>query len=531
MLHFSNFNIHTAEGKALVQDFSLDVEQGEFVALIGESGSGKSLTALSIAQLQDHKLKLTGQLEWEGKNSLTLSEEELRQYRKNDWAYVFQNPMYCLNPSLSIEQQITEVFELRQVKKSAWAEDLKSVLHQVGLLEDQRIKNAYPHQLSGGQKQRVMLAIALAAKAKLLIADEPSTALDILVQEEIMQLIKSLQNEHQLAVLFITHDLHLAFRYADQIAVMAKGKLVEFGSVEHIKAEPKELYTKALLYCRPQADQYIRPLPTVEEVLENRIPTDISREKTACLSEHVRLDCQNLSFSYGDKQVLSDLSFELKTGEILGLVGASGCGKSTLAKCLMRIEEQFSGEVLLDGTSILKDKKKVYQKQVQMVFQDPYGSLDGRTKVRKQLKDIYLSHHKNVSKTDLNNTLNNTMNLVGLDNSFLDQRPLSLSGGQRQRVCIARALLTGAKLLILDESLAALDVSIQAQILNVLNDLKDKLKLSFIFISHDLASVSYFCHRILVLQDGKIVAQGTPEHLKTKSDSEYVSQLFSASGL
>ncbi|MGB0883781.1 MAG: ABC transporter ATP-binding protein, partial [Flavobacteriales bacterium] len=309
------------------------------------------------------------------------------------------------------------------------------------------------------------------------------------------------------------------------------GKLVEFGSVEQIKTEPKELYTKALLYCRPQADQYIRPLPTVEEVLENRIPTEISREKSACLSENVFLDCQNLSFSYGEKQVLSDISFELKTGEILGLVGASGCGKSTLAKCLMRIEEQFSGEVLLDGTSILKDKKKVYQKQVQMVFQDPYGSLDGRTKVRKQLKDIYLSHHKNVSKTDLNNTLNNTMNLVGLDNSFLDQRPLSLSGGQRQRVCIARALLTGAKLLILDESLAALDVSIQAQILNVLNDLKDKLNLSFIFISHDLASVSYFCHRILVLQDGKIVAQGTPEHLKTKSDSEYVSQLFSASGL
>jgi len=528
MLAVKNLVIKTQQNKVLINHLNFCLDSGVFKAIVGESGSGKSLTALSIAKLLAPSLSVEGEILWNNKSVLHLSDKDLYEYRKTELAFVFQNPMHCLNPIIRCGQQIEEVFELRNIPKANRNKEVDRVLLAVGLHETDRVKNAYPHELSGGQKQRIMIAIALASEAKLLIADEPSTALDVLVQKEILDLLKTLQNNEGLSVLFITHDLKLAFKYADEVIVMKDGEIVEQNTVDAIQNHPKEKYTQGLIQCRPQATNYQRPLPTVEEFINGTYASKSDVKRAVDFNEK-QFQISNLEFSYGSTKVLKSLTFDIFKGESLGIVGASGSGKSTLGNCLMKINTYQSGEIQYHGESINKIEHKYYLSKVQMVFQDPYGSLDGRPKIKRQFKEIYNTYHPHLSKNELVNKMIDLLNQVGLDASYLDKRPRDLSGGQRQRVCIARCLITGAKTIILDESIAALDVSIQAKILNLLNDLKEKMNLTYIFISHDLESVYYFCDRILVLNQGKIEELNTADNIMHKSQSDYTKQLLKAS--
>jgi len=528
MLSVQNLNIFTENKKQLLHKVSFNLGRGKFKAIVGESGSGKSITALSIARLLSPNLSVSGSILWDNTNILTLKEKELIDYRKTELAFVFQNPMHCLNPVIRCGEQIAEVFKLQHIKKDQIDSCINDVLRKVNLLEFKRVKQAYPHELSGGQKQRIMIAIALASKAKLLIADEPSTALDVLVQKDILDLLKTLQNNDHLSILFITHDLNLAFKYANDIIVMKDGKIIEENTSESIRTNPQEKYTQGLVHCRPQHGNYIRPLPTVDEFIEGK--EIIKQTKKSVFSHHTTLfEIKNLSFSYGITPVLHQLNFSIIKGESLGIVGASGSGKSTFGKCLMRIEDQFKGSITLSDQSITEIPIKIYRQQIQMVFQDPYGSLDGRPKVKKQLDEIYTTYYPNMAKKERLLHMVELLEKVGLNSSFLNLRPRDLSGGQRQRICIARCLISGAKTLILDESIAALDVSIQAKILNLLNDLRDTLGLTYIFISHDLESVNYFCDRILVLNQGHIEEIDYSDTIMTKSQSKYTQQLLKAS--
>lgn len=528
MLSIQNLCIYTQNNKQLLFNVSFNLEKQVFKAIVGESGSGKSITALSIARLLGHNLLVTGSIQWNGKDILAFTETELVNYRKTELAFVFQNPMHCLNPVIRCGDQIAEVFKLQGIENQKISNCIDGVLKKVNLTEFTRIKSAYPHELSGGQKQRIMIAIALASNAKLLIADEPSTALDVLVQQDILGLLKSLQKNEELSILFITHDLNLAFKYANDVIVMKDGKIIEENTSENIKHNPQEKYTQGLIHCRPQNGNYIRPLPTVEEYILNK---QIPKQTTKIIPQlkDVLFKIEDLSFAYGDTQVLHHLNFNIYQGESLGIVGASGSGKSTLGKCLMRILHVLNGSISLNNISILQIPINKYREQVQMVFQDPYGSLDGRPKVKKQLEEIYSTYHPDMDKVQQLKAMENLLSNVGLDKSYLNLRPRDLSGGQRQRICIARCLISGAKTLILDESIAALDVSVQAKILNLLNDLRDQLGLTYIFISHDLESVNYFCDRILVLNQGKIEEINESETIMNNSKSPYTKQLLKAS--
>jgi len=528
MLSVQNLCIYTEDKQQLLNNISFNLEHGVFKAIVGESGSGKSLTALSIAKLLSTNLSTSGAILWNNVDILSITEEQLINYRKTELAFVFQNPMHCLNPVVKCGEQIAEVFKLQKLDPKQIPGRINNVLEQVNLLEFDRIKNAYPHELSGGQKQRIMIAIALASNAKLLIADEPSTALDVLVQQDILTLLKNLQNSNKLSILFITHDLNLAFKYADDIIVMKDGEIVEEDTSSIIKNNPQEKYTQGLIHCRPQRNNYVRPLPTVEEYIQGTHSSKTHSKPNTTYTD-LLFEIENVSFAYGQTQVLHNLDFSIYKGESLGIVGASGSGKSTFGKCIMRILNGFHGNIKLSKTPISNIPIADYRKQVQMVFQDPYGSLDGRPKVKKQLDEIYKTYYPNLDANQRLSKMKILMEDVGLEHSYLNTRPRELSGGQRQRICIARCLISGAKTLILDESIAALDVSIQAKILNLLNNLRDKYGLTYIFISHDLESVHYFCDRILVLNQGKIEEIDSAEAIMNASQSKYTKQLLKAS--
>ncbi|MCT4663743.1 MAG: ABC transporter ATP-binding protein [Flavobacteriales bacterium] len=527
MLRIQNFGIETTNGKELLKDINFDLDQGVFLAVVGESGSGKSLTVLSIAQLLSHNLKTSGEILWEGKDIFQFSETEMTNFRKEQLAFIFQNPMHCLNPSMRCGKQLEEVLELKSFSKDQWENRLKKVLDQVELRETQRILQSYPHELSGGQKQRIMIAMALLSEAQLIIADEPTTALDVLVQDEILQLLKKIQEEIGVSILFITHDLNLAFQFADQILVMKDGRIVEQGTVEIIKNTPKELYTKALMLCRPQKI-YQRPLPTVTQIMNDEKQT-LSFKKKALNQEHILFSIKELCFGYEEnKTILHHINLDVYEGESLGIVGASGSGKSTLGRCIMRLSEEYSGSIHWKNEKEIREIPiSDYRKNIQMIFQDPYGSLDARAKVSKQLGELYQIYQPKLNKKERIIAISQLLVQVGLTPDFFDKRPREMSGGQRQRICIARALITGAKVLILDESLAALDVSIQATMMNLLNDLREKFGLTYLFISHDLQSVNYFCDRILVLNQGKIEELNSSEALIKNPQSVYTQKLIS----
>jgi len=535
----------------ILTDINLKIETNEIVALVGESGSGKSVTAQAIMGLLPKKQTQidSGQITFNDQNLLELSTTEWEQLRGNDLGMIFQEPQSSLNPSMRCGEQIEEVGKQhlsKDLSQKALKGKVLEALAQVQLPHPERIYAAYPHQLSGGQKQRIMIAMALFCAPKLLIADEPTTALDVLVQKDIIELIKSLQAQHQMSVLFISHDLSLVANLADRIAVMQAGKIVEYASKEQLFKNPQHPYIKGLLNARPPKNQRLRELPTLNNFTQgNFIPQIVDKKERA--QKHKRLykqapllSVKQLEKSYlnpsliGKKQVptvaLKDISFDLYPGETLGLVGASGCGKSTLAKVIVFLDPANRGEVFWEGELMKKEKTqqiKQLRKNIQFIFQDPYAALHPLKTIAAAIDEVLIVH-TSFTPLERNERITALLTQVGLSAEFSKRYPHQLSGGQRQRVVIARALAVEPKVLLCDESVAALDISVQAQVLNLLNHLKTELKLSYLFVSHDLNVVKHMADRIIVMHQGCIVEENEADTLYHNPQTEFSKALLAA---
>jgi len=530
------------EWKSVVRDVSFDVFPGETVAIVGESGSGKSVTSLSCMRLlAPGSSRIEGRIQLNGRDLLALSEKEMRAVRGNEESMIFQEPMTSLNPIFTIGRQISEVLTRHKglSKQEARAETVR-------LLEKVRIPNAgarfddYPHQFSGGMRQRVMIAIALASKPKLLIADEPTTALDVTIQGQILDLIKVLQEEEGMSVLFITHDMGVVAEIADRTIVMYRGEAVESGPTEEIFHHGKHPYTRALLSAVPKlGSMQDRKWPTRFAVVDMKtgeapepqeVAGTVASGKTPVLSVKnlvTRFAVRSGLFSRqtGSVHAVENISFDLHQGETLSLVGESGCGKSTTGRSIMRLIEPTGGEVALDGYDVLKLDSvglRNMRKSVQMIFQDPFSSLNPRMTVGAAISEPFIKHKLGSAK-DAKEKTADLLRKVGLSPDMARRYPHEFSGGQRQRIAIARALSLNPKVIVADESVSALDVSIKAQVCNLLLDLQESLNLAFLFISHDMAVVERVSHRVAVMYLGEIVEIGpraavfdNPQHAYTK---------------
>ena len=530
------------------------------LALVGESGSGKSVTSLSSMQLIPQMAKQidSGEI-WYDKDGEqialhSLSEKEMQAFRTKEIAMIFQEPMTALNPSMTCGKQVYEAINTHlSLNSVAIKKRCLQLFESVELPDPKRIYDSYPHQLSGGQKQRVMIAMALSCDPKILIADEPTTALDVTVQKEILELIKRLQKKENMACLFISHDLELVREVADHIAVMQDGKIVENKSKTALFKKPEHPYTKALLACRPNIHKSLKRLATVSDFLENEAldaaefyaqnecePEQVKKSREAYYSQAPIMEVKALSKTYTDKgffgkgtevKALNKVSLELFKGESLGIVGESGCGKSTLSKCLVQLEKQNEGSILYKGTNIkalLSSTLLSYRKKVQMIFQDPASALNPKMRVGAILIEAMKVHRIGNNRAERTEKAGELLEKVGLEAEHFNRYPHEFSGGQKQRIGIARALAVEPEILICDESVSALDVSVQAQVLNLLNELKESFSLSYIFISHDLSVVKHFCDRIVVLNQGCIEETGFPEDLFEKAKSNYTRKLIEA---
>ena len=509
----------------ILKNLNFSIVKNSITAIVGESGSGKSITAMSIMGLNPKGYNISDKSEifFEDLSLLEISEKKWRKIRGKEFGIIFQEPQSSLNPTMKCGTQIDEVLKLhmKNYNRQKSKELIMSELKKVKLHDAKKIFNSYPHQLSGGQKQRLMIAMALICKPKLLIADEPTTALDKIVQKEIIELIKELQKQNSMSVLFISHDISLVSYIADKIIVMKEGEIIEKGEKTNILKSPNDPYTKNLLNSKPSLNVRLRVLPTDKYINQkigndNIISKKIRKEKhKEIYSKDPILKVVGLNKNYSKNnfirktefEALKFINFELYEGETLGILGPSGSGKSTLGKTLVLLEKYNSGEILLNNKKINFNSKndiKHLRKTIQFVFQDPYSSLHPKKKVGEIISEIFNFHEKK-SKTNSKKDSEKLLKLVNLKKEIYDRFPHELSGGQRQRVVIARALAIKPKVIILDESVASLDISIQAKILNLLNTLKEKLSLSYIFISHDLTVLKYMSDRIMVIEDGKIV--------------------------
>ena len=539
------------DGNRILTDINLKVETNEIVALVGESGSGKSVTAQAVMGLLPKKQTQinSGQISFNNQNLSKLSANEWEQLRGNDLGMIFQEPQSSLNPSMRCGEQIEEVGRqhlYKRLSKKALKKKVLAALDQVQLADPERIYRAYPHQLSGGQKQRIMIAMALFCAPKLLIADEPTTALDVLVQKDIIELIKSLQDQHKMSVLFISHDLSLVANLADRIAVMQAGEIVEYAPTEQLFKTPQHPYTKGLLNARPPKNQRLRKLPTLKDFSqESFLPQIVDQKERAqkhknFYKQDPLLRVKQLEKSYlnpslkGKSQApavaLKDITFDLYPGETLGLVGASGCGKSTLAKAIVFLDPANRGEVLWEGELMKKENPqqiKQLRKNIQFIFQDPYAALHPLKTIAAAIEEVLLVH-TSLTSLERSKRITTLLTQVGLSTEFCERYPHQLSGGQRQRVVIARALAVEPKVLLCDESVAALDISVQAQVLNLLNHLKTELKLSYLFVSHDLNVVKHMADRIIVMHQGCIVEENEADTLYNNPQTEFSKALLAA---
>lgn len=529
------------EWKEVVRDVSFTVAPGETVAIVGESGSGKSVTSLSVMRLlQPDTSRITGQIALSGRELLSLPEHEMRKVRGNEIAMIFQEPMTSLNPLFTIGDQISEALLAHSAISAADAR-----LETIRLLEKVRIPSAasrfdeYPHRFSGGMRQRVMIAMALATKPKLLIADEPTTALDVTIQGQILDLIKVLQEEEGTSVLFITHDMGVVAEVADRTVVMYRGQQVETGSTTDIFHRGQHPYTRALLSAVPvlgSMKDHERPLrfPLVDTEtglsdVPTEVPDTVSKDRPVLEVKNLtkRFDIHSGPFGRvsGRVHAVEDVSFELHAGETLSLVGESGCGKSTTGRAIMRLIEPDGGAVIADGKDVLgltKNGMREMRKSVQMIFQDPFASLNPRMTVGAAIAEPYIEHGMGTRK-QAREVVADMLQRVGLSADMVSRYPHEFSGGQRQRICIARALVLEPKVIIADESVSALDVSVKAQVINLMLDLQVSLNLAFLFISHDMAVVERVSHRVAVMYLGEIVeigprasVFGNPQHAYTK---------------
>ncbi len=537
-----------------VADISFLVKEGRTLAIVGESGSGKSLTALALMGLLPRNAKVTGQMMLHS-NDTGIALNELRsvsdwnRIRGRETGMVFQEPMSALNPVMKIGRQLQEAILVHQtVSRQTARRQAIEWLGKVKLPDAEKIYDRYPHQLSGGQKQRVMIAMAMCNRPKLLIADEPTTALDVTVQMEVIALMQELQQQTGTAMIFITHDLVLAAEIADELLVMYKGKSVEYGSAEKLFYHPSHPYTQALIACKPSPDQKGRLLPTVGDFMDmpNAAAAAPARQyssvwQPAADEEKPLLQVKHLSVRFPETtgwlgkvqsyyKAVDDVSFSLYTGEVLGLVGESGCGKSTLSKSILGLTPIHEGQVLFAGRDLARcsgAEWREVRKDIQMIFQDPFSSLNPRMTVGPMLAEP-LKAHRIVPDGELYKEVKRLLDMVHLPADSMHRYPHQFSGGQRQRIGIARALALRPKLLICDESVSALDVSVQAQVLNLLKELQSDFHLSYLFISHDLAVVHYISDRVLVMQAGAIVESGDAADVLERPGHAYTRRLIAS---
>ncbi len=543
ILNATNLRISFGDFVA-VKGISFAVAEGKTLAIVGESGSGKSLTALSLMGLLPKGAAISGSLQLNTNNQTynlhAVDNTQWQQLRGKEMGMVFQEPMSSLNPVMKIGRQLAEVILThQQVDKQTAKQQAIEWLRKVQLPNPEKLYDRYPHQLSGGQKQRVMIAMAMCNKPVMLIADEPTTALDVTVQQEVIALMRTLQQEHQTAMIFITHDLALASQIADEVLVMYQGEVMEYGKAADVLRNPQHVYTKALLACKPNAANKGKRLPIVADFLNGKMPA--ATQQTDAPIGDIILEVNNLRVWFTENKdwlgrpvdyfkAVDNVSFELKRGEVLGLVGESGCGKSTVSRSLMGLLPVHEGQILFNGEDIARLHTKDWtriRRQIQMVFQDPYASLNPRMTVGDMLMEPMRTHNI-VPRSELQKEAQRLLDLVQLPADSMKRYAHQFSGGQRQRIGIARTLALRPQLMICDESVSALDVSVQAQILNLLKDLQREFNLTYLFISHDLNVVHYISHRVMVMQAGYIVEAGDATQVLQQPHNDYTKRLIAA---
>ncbi len=520
LLHVQHLSVSFHSQKA-VEDLNFKLFKNETLGIVGESGSGKSVTSLALMGLLPHHTTVRGKVNFNSYSLLDLSENDFQQIRGKSISMVFQDPMSALNPTMRCGKQVAEIISQHEkVSKKETKNRVLKLFEQVHLPSPEISYKQYPHQLSGGQQQRVIIAMALANNPQLLIADEPTTALDKKVEREIISLLKILQSQYKIAVIFVSHDLNLVAEIADRVLVMRHGKLVEQGSSSSIFKSPQHPYTKGLLYARPPKGKRPKRLNTVENFLTNRLNKDYyspeeRKKKHELIYQQppimrIKGVCKwfNVPGQQAPLKALNNISFDIFEGETLGLVGASGSGKSTLGNCLTLLTQPDSGAILFRNQDISTLKKKTlkqFRKEVQLVFQDPFSSLNPKLRIQHILIEPMKVHGIGKNNKERMLKASSLLESVGLEPSFLNRYPHEFSGGQRQRIGIARALTVNPKLIVCDESVSALDLSIQAQVLNLLSELKERFNFTYIFISHDLDIVRYMSDRLMLLDHGEIV--------------------------
>ena len=549
LVEIKNLCIAFGKNPPVVNNITLSIEKGKSVALVGESGSGKTLSALAILNLLPSKAEITGgeilyyNSSGNAQNLIGLNEKELQRIRGNQISMVFQEPMTSLNPSMTCGKQITEaILHHKGISAKKAREEVLKLFREVQLPRIEEIFKSYPHQLSGGQRQRVMIAMAMSCNPQLLIADEPTTALDVTVQKTILILLKQLQQKYGMSLLFVTHDLGIVSEISEKIIVMHQGKIVEQGETLEILTNPQNPYTKGLIACRPPLHEKPHRLKTIEQFIQpekpvNKIP---NKKENTVPAENTLLEIQNLSTGFITKRnfwgttketikAVNNVSFKVVRGETLGIVGESGCGKTTLGRSILQLVKSQSGQIIYKGSNIsgLSEKQfRKLRKQLQIIFQNPYSSLNPKITIGEALIEPMIFHGILKNNRQRKDRVIELLKKVNLQADHYYRYPHEFSGGQRQRIGIARALCVEPEIIICDESVSSLDVSVQAQVLNLLNDLKDEFGLTYIFISHDLAVVKYMCDRIIVMSEGIIEETGEANQLFTSPVSSVTKKLI-----
>lgn len=538
-----------------VDGISLSLDKGETLGIVGESGSGKSVTALSIMRLLPSPPAkiVSGEILFHHPSTvqlLSLPDKEIEKIRGAQIAMIFQEPMTSLNPVFRCGHQVTEAIQLHQ--KTSFAEAKTRTLQlfeRVKLPDPARIFNAYPHQISGGQKQRVMIAMAMSCNPSLLIADEPTTALDVTVQKTILDLMRELKEESGLSMLFISHDLGVIAEICDRVVVMLQGKIVEEGSVEKVLRQAEHPYTRGLVACRPSLKRKLWRMPTVPDFIEHKnfearvvTPAENQARQKNLQDQAPILQVKNLNVRYPSKKnwlgkptewlhAVNDVSFDIFPGETFGLAGESGCGKTTLGRTIARLTEAQSGEIWYKGADLQKlseDEFRPYRREIQVVFQDPYSSLNPRMGIGEAIVEPMQVHKLHGNDRARREMAIELLETVGLQADHFNHYPHEFSGGQRQRICVARALALEPRFLVCDEMVSALDVSVQATVLNLLMDLREKFGLTYLFISHDLSVIKQMCDRLLIMNQGRTEALGHPDEIFENPEREYVKRLMEA---